>query len=48
MNHTQGRFSGSNFTRRGIFRNEEKIGALTAKAKFYEIGERGSTENNAS
>tara|TARA_B100002019_G_scaffold261864_1_gene248939 strand:+ start:5209 stop:6492 length:1284 start_codon:yes stop_codon:yes gene_type:complete len=48
INHSQGRFSGTNFTRRGIFRNEENMGALTANANFYEIGELVSTSNNAS
>ena len=46
INHPQGRFSGTNFTRRGIFRNEENMGALTANANFYEIGELVSTSNN--
>ncbi len=45
INHVQGRFSGTNLTRRGIFRNEENMGALTANANFYEIGELVSTAN---
>ena len=49
INHVQGQlFSGTNFTRRGIFRNEENMGALTANANFYEIGELVSTSNNDS
>ena len=48
INHTQGKFSGTNLTRRGIFRNEENMGALTANANFYEIGELVSTSNNDS
>ena len=48
INHTQGSFSGTNLTRRGIFRNEENMGALTANANFYEIGELVSTSNNDS
>ena len=48
INHTQGRFSGTNFTRRGFFRNEENMRALTANANFYEIGELVSTSNNDS
>ena len=47
-NQTQGKFSGTNLTRRGIFRNEENMGALTANANFYEIGELVSTSNNDS
>ena len=48
INHVQGRlFPGTNFTRRGIFRNEENMGALTANANFYEIGELVSTANDA-
>ena len=47
INHTQGSFSGTNLTRRGIFRNEENMGALTANANFYEIGELVSTANDA-
>ena len=46
INHVQGQlFSGTNFTRRGIFRNEENMGALTANANFYEVGELVSTAN---
>ena len=48
INQTQGSFSGTNLTRRGIFRNEENMGALTANANFYEIGELVSTSNNDS
>ena len=48
INHVQGRFSGTNLTRRGIFRNEENMEALTANANFYEIGELVSTSNNDS
>ena len=48
INQTQGKFSGTNLTRRGIFRNEENMGALTANANFYEIGELVSTSNNDS
>ena len=45
INQTQGKFSGTNLTRRGIFRNEENMGALTANANFYEVGELVSTAN---
>ena len=48
INHTQAMIKDSNFTRRGIFRNEENMGALTANADFYEIGELVSTSNHAS
>ena len=48
INHTQGRFSGTNFTRRGFFRNEENMRALTANENFYEKGELVSTSYNDS
>ena len=44
----QGKFLGTNLTRRGIFRNEENMGALRDNAAHYEIGELVSTSNNDS
>ena len=44
----KGAVAGTNFTRRGIFRSEENMGALVSNAHTYEIGELVSTANNDS
>jgi len=43
-----GAVAGTNFTRRGIFRNEENMGGLLANAITYELGELASVANNDS
>ena len=43
-----GKVAGTNFTRRGIFRNEENMGGLLANAITYELGELASVANNDS
>ena len=44
----KGAIAGTNFTRRGIFRNEENVGALKSNAITYELGEIVSVANNSS
>jgi len=44
----KGAVAGTNFTRRGIFRNEENMGALKSNAITYELGEIVSVANNDS
>jgi len=45
---TIGAVAGTNFTRRGIFRNEENMGDLLKNAITYELGELASVANNSS